>query len=108
MQLSTKFLTVLFSTFDTSNDPTWHYKIIEAQLNARHLIIFGNVQCLYVFTYVLYEIDGNKVTYKTKKNLTDEYSEIEGEFEVGRFLKKIRIVSILLLHNKLIENQIGL
>ena len=102
------FTSWLLGSFNTSNDPLWKYEVISAQLYARHIMIFGSVQCWVNGEYILYELVGNELTYKARNNLNEKYKDTIGAVRVPRLFKKFRITLVLLLHKKLVESKYGI
>lgn len=93
--------------FNGTGSPTWDYDILSIQLYVSELQKYGHVQCFVGFKYILYELDGNILSYRVRDFSNKKYSEVIHSVDVGTFMRNLRLITLLLAHKRVIESAYG-
>lgn len=93
--------------FNSNGSPTWDYDILSIQLYVKELQKFGHVQCYVGFKYILYELDGSTLSYRVREFSNKKYSEVIHSVDVGKHMRELRLIALLLAHKRVIESAYG-
>ena len=107
-KIEDNFIDRVLSIYNTSNNPLWAYEVISARLYVKHLIRHQHVQCYLGSNYVLYELNGDLLSYKVRKDFNEKYGEPVGKVELPKLFREVNLVFLLLIHKKLVESKYGL
>ena len=107
MLKSTLKIAKKLQVFNGTGSPTWEYDILSIQLYVSELQKFGHVQCFVGFKYILYELDGNILSYRVRDFSNKKYSEVIHSVDVGNFMREVRLIALLLAHKRVIESAYG-
>lgn len=105
MMKSTRKIARKLQTLNLTGSTTWEYDILSIRLYVKELQRYGHVQCYIGFNYILYELDGTTLTFKVREYSNKKYSEVISSVEVGKFMRELRLITLLIVHKRLIESE---